>query len=196
SRVTVPVDGARKPPIMLMRVDFPAPLGPSRPVTPGPMVMVMSLTATTWPNQRETWSMERVLMDGAHSLRGGWRATGWAGSHAHLPVAAHQEPVAGGDQAQGEDDVHHALSGAGSGAAREGGRGAQEGGLHAVEDGDRGEQADPGDGGAAAALVVGDRLEGGDRPVGDGQDGDHGGDAEAAARGDRRDDQADAGEQQ
>ena len=57
----MPVEGARKPPIMLMRVDFPAPFGPSRPVTPGPIVMVMSLTATTLPNQRETWSMLSVV---------------------------------------------------------------------------------------------------------------------------------------
>src|SRR5579884_61877 len=50
--VTVPRDGSRKPEIMWSRVDFPAPLGPSRPVTPGPRVMVMSLTATTFPYQR------------------------------------------------------------------------------------------------------------------------------------------------
>ena len=39
---------------MWIRVDLPAPLGPSRPVTPGPIVIVTSLTATTLPNQRDT----------------------------------------------------------------------------------------------------------------------------------------------
>ena len=57
----MPVEGARKPPIMWIRVDLPAPLGPSRPVTPGPIVIVTSLTATTLPNQRETWSMLSVV---------------------------------------------------------------------------------------------------------------------------------------
>ena len=39
---------------MCMIVDLPAPFGPSRPVTPGSMDMVMSLTATTLPYQRDT----------------------------------------------------------------------------------------------------------------------------------------------
>ena len=51
--VTVPRDGARKPAIMCSSVVLPAPLGPSRPVTPGPSVMLTSLTATTLPYQRE-----------------------------------------------------------------------------------------------------------------------------------------------
>src|SRR5690606_25717941 len=55
SRVTVPLEGARNPAIRWRSVDLPAPLGPSRPVTPGPIVMVTSLTATTLPYQRETW---------------------------------------------------------------------------------------------------------------------------------------------
>ena len=58
----MPADGARKPAIMLISVDLPAPLGPSRPVTPGPSLIVTSLTATTLPNQRETWSSSMVLM--------------------------------------------------------------------------------------------------------------------------------------
>ncbi len=41
---------------MCSRVDLPAPFGPSRPVTPGPSANEMSLTATTLPYQRETWS--------------------------------------------------------------------------------------------------------------------------------------------
>ena len=52
--VISPRDGARKPAIMCSSVDLPAPFGPSRPVTPGPMLIVMSLTATTLPYQRDT----------------------------------------------------------------------------------------------------------------------------------------------
>ncbi len=58
SSVTVPADGARNPAIMWISVDLPAPLGPSRPVMPGPIVMVTSLTATTLPYQRETVSTD------------------------------------------------------------------------------------------------------------------------------------------
>ena len=39
---------------MRSSVVLPAPLGPSRPVMPGAMSNVTSLTATTLPNQRET----------------------------------------------------------------------------------------------------------------------------------------------
>src|SRR6516164_8950556 len=52
--VSSPRDGGRKPAIMCMIVDFPAPFGPSSPVTPGPIDIVTSLTATTLPYQRET----------------------------------------------------------------------------------------------------------------------------------------------
>ena len=54
--VTVPREGDRKPEIRCSSVDLPAPFGPSRPVTPGPMVIVMSLTATTLPYQWVTLS--------------------------------------------------------------------------------------------------------------------------------------------
>jgi hypothetical protein len=37
-------------------------LGPSRPVTPGPITRDTSLTATTLPNQRETESRTNVLI--------------------------------------------------------------------------------------------------------------------------------------
>ena len=47
---------------MFSRVVFPAPLGPSSPVTPGPIVIVMSLTATTLPYQRETFVSSIWLM--------------------------------------------------------------------------------------------------------------------------------------
>src|SRR5215831_11050476 len=59
--VSSPRDGARNPEIMCSMVDFPAPFGPSRPVTPGPIVIVMSLTATTLPYQRETLRSSIVL---------------------------------------------------------------------------------------------------------------------------------------
>ena len=68
--VTVPDDGGRKPDIIAISVVLPAPLGPSRPVTPGPMVIVTSLTATTLPNQRETLSRTRVLIANPPSRSG------------------------------------------------------------------------------------------------------------------------------
>ena len=73
--VTVPRDGGRKPAIMCSRVVLPAPFGPSSPVTPGPRVMVMLLTATTLPYQRDTLDSSIVVI--------GWppsgidRAAGW-----------------------------------------------------------------------------------------------------------------------
>src|SRR5260221_12312613 len=57
-----PRDGGRKPAIRCSRVDLPAPFGPSSPVTPGPMVIVMSLTATTLPYQRDTLRSSMVVM--------------------------------------------------------------------------------------------------------------------------------------
>ncbi len=62
SSVTVPDEGGKKPLIMASRVVLPAPFGPKRPVTPGPIVMVTSLTATTLPNQRETPASSMVLI--------------------------------------------------------------------------------------------------------------------------------------
>src|SRR5450631_604637 len=60
--VSSPLDGSRNPAIRCSRVDFPAPLGPSRPVTPWPMVIVMSLIATTLPYHRETLRNSIALM--------------------------------------------------------------------------------------------------------------------------------------
>ena len=39
---------------MRSSVVLPAPLGPSKPVTPGPKAQVRSDTATFWPNHLET----------------------------------------------------------------------------------------------------------------------------------------------
>ena len=69
--VSSPRDGARNPAIMCSMVDLPAPFGPSRPVTPGPIVIVMSLTATTLPYQRETLRSSIVLT--THPPSGTWR---------------------------------------------------------------------------------------------------------------------------
>src|SRR5579862_6444684 len=61
--VSSPFEGARNPAIMCRIVDLPAPLGPSSPVTPGPIDMVMSLTATTLPYQRLTPRNSMALLD-------------------------------------------------------------------------------------------------------------------------------------
>ena len=52
--LTEPADGASSPAIRCSNVLLPAPLGPSRPVTPGSRLKLTSLTATTFPYQRET----------------------------------------------------------------------------------------------------------------------------------------------
>src|SRR5690349_20107335 len=93
STVSVPREGARNPDIMCSRVVLPAPFGPSRPVTPGPSVMVTSLTATTMPYHRETCCRSTVLNSGGH-----------------LPVTQQQEPdgAAEHDQGAGAVDRPHA----------------------------------------------------------------------------------------
>src|SRR5579864_1813302 len=65
--VSSPRDGGRKPEIMCMMVDLPAPFGPRRPVTPGPMDIVTSLTATTLPYQRDTLRSSIVIRIGSLS---------------------------------------------------------------------------------------------------------------------------------
>ncbi len=57
SSVTVPVEGRGSPTSSRSAWILPAPFGPSRPVTPGPIVIDTSLTATTLRYHRETWSM-------------------------------------------------------------------------------------------------------------------------------------------
>src|SRR5262249_26077217 len=52
---TVPREGLVRPHMMRNRVDFPAPLGPSRAVTPGPTAKLTSERATTDPNHLEIW---------------------------------------------------------------------------------------------------------------------------------------------
>jgi len=52
--VTVPLEVPARPVIIRSRVVLPAPLGPSSPVMPGATSKLISLTATTLPNQRDT----------------------------------------------------------------------------------------------------------------------------------------------
>ena len=54
STVTDPLEGLAKPHIIRSMVDFPAPLGPSRAVTPVPMLKLTSDTATRSPNHLDT----------------------------------------------------------------------------------------------------------------------------------------------
>ena len=61
-RIKVAAALVHDPAIMCIMVDFPAPFGPSRPVTPGPIVIVMSLTATTLPYHRETLRSSIAVM--------------------------------------------------------------------------------------------------------------------------------------
>src|ERR1700680_1407282 len=96
---TSPRDGARNPAIRCSRVDFPAPLGPSRPVTPWLMVIVMSLIATTFPYHRETLRNSMSLMLVLPPARS---------CDARFPVAD-REPAYGDGQ---QDKEHHAVQGA------------------------------------------------------------------------------------
>src|SRR5688572_2982411 len=95
---------------MLISVDLPAPLGPSRPVTPGPRCMVTSLTATTLPYQRETCSSSSVLMRGPRGIVG-WRSEAGEArdsvgcSRQGLPVAGQQDDVRAGDHRGGDQAV-------------------------------------------------------------------------------------------
>ncbi len=57
ARCTGPGDGGVSPHSSRSRVDLPAPLGPSRAVTPGPTVNDTSDTATTSPNHFDTSAM-------------------------------------------------------------------------------------------------------------------------------------------
>ena len=57
---TLPAEGLSSPAIRWSSVDFPAPFGPSSPVTPEPSANEMSLTATTLPYQRDTCSTARA----------------------------------------------------------------------------------------------------------------------------------------
>ena len=64
----MPEEGRRKPDIMWRRVLLPAPLGPRRPVMPGPMLKEMSFTATRLPYQRDTGDFDRGVAVHAWTL--------------------------------------------------------------------------------------------------------------------------------
>ena len=57
---TVPCDGLASPHRIRNKVDLPAPLGPSRAVTPGPTSKLTSERATTEPNHFASWRTSRV----------------------------------------------------------------------------------------------------------------------------------------
>ena len=80
SRRTSPWLGASCPAASFRNVDLPAPLGPSRPVTPGPTVVVTSLSAMTGPYQREarTYSSGRASPHDLHRAHAA--CAGWPGS--------------------------------------------------------------------------------------------------------------------
>src|SRR3954462_5163277 len=97
--VTAPRDGERNPAIMCSTVVLPAPFGPSRPVTPGSKVMLMSLTATTLPYQRDTFCNSTTLTESPFVRAAGLRKAFSSHSQGgHLPVAGQQQQQAGGDQ--------------------------------------------------------------------------------------------------
>src|SRR3954465_12582046 len=95
--VTVAVEGSRKPDISAISVDLPAPFGPSSPVTPGPIVIETSLTATTLRYHRDTWSIRISLI---RPPRGDVRR-----SRLHPAVAAHQGAQGPEHGEHGDDQV-------------------------------------------------------------------------------------------
>src|SRR3954452_18396264 len=94
---------------MCRTVVLPAPFGPSRPVTPGFSVMVMSLTATTLPYQRETLTRSTVVTAPPFVCDCGARFAHSSRSQCRHPtVAGEQEEQAGDDEGHGLDAVHRA----------------------------------------------------------------------------------------
>src|ERR1700761_4457953 len=110
SMVTVPRDGLRKPAIMCSTVVLPAPFGPSRPVTPGCRDMLMSLTATTLPYQRETFCRSTVLTGLSPFATAGLAkpALSSRSQGGPLPIASQQEQQQRGHQAHRLDAVERA----------------------------------------------------------------------------------------
>src|SRR5262249_28510063 len=196
--VTSPRDGARNPAIMCSMVDLPAPFGPSRPVTPRPMVIVMSLTATTLPYQRETLRSSMLIrLPPSRALR--WSAEG--ASCSTDPLVPGGEPArAGGQQPEEHDPVpgpHTAWRRNGAGIR------ATQPLPHPVENGERAYQA--GQTGAerdarchrpGPGPVLGDLdQDPGQCPGEEKVDRDHAGRVRPAA-GERGEDQPDRGQQQ
>ena len=60
--MTAPVDGGVSPHRTRNSVDLPAPFGPSRAVTPGSTLNDTSDTATSDPNDFDTWSTTTVAV--------------------------------------------------------------------------------------------------------------------------------------
>src|SRR5689334_3699110 len=112
--VTLPCDGGRKPATMCSTVVLPAPLGPSRPVTPGASVMVTPLTATTLPYQRETAVRSTVLICALRSararMRTGTGSLAAARSYRHLPVTQQEQDGGHRDDADRDCEEDQAIS--------------------------------------------------------------------------------------
>src|SRR5580698_6705244 len=159
--VSSPRDGGRKPAIICMIVDLPAPFGPSRPVTPGPTDIVMSLTATTLPYQRDTLVSSILIV---RSLSG---ALSRRSLFARFPVPRGQAPEAGREKQQCDEAVERPV------VAQVGGVEplvrAAEPDPHAVDDGERAEQpAEPGAGVGRGEPALGLDQQRGQHP-GDGK---------------------------
>src|SRR3954464_9960687 len=175
SRVTLPFEGARNPAIMWMRVDLPAPLGPSRPVTPGPIVMVTPLTATTLPYHRETTRSWRTLTGPPD------RAPANRSLCARLPEPQVQDGQRAGHDGRAHEREHRTAD-AGRRRLRRRHLGPQRPDLDAVDEVERREHAGPA-GDRELGLVLRDALDGADRGRADEVDRHHRGHAEAAAWG-------------
>src|SRR6478735_5906842 len=101
-----PLEGDSNPEIIFRSVDFPAPFGPSRAVTPGPTPNVTSDTATTSPYHFETWSTtivgsRPVIMPGSIPARSPVVAT--VSIIGQIPPC--HEPERSGDRRQHANEV-------------------------------------------------------------------------------------------
>ncbi len=72
---TAPSLGRSSPHIARMSVVFPAPFGPSRPVTPGPNEHETSVRATLCPNHIDARSTSTVA-SGTNAGSSGWASSG------------------------------------------------------------------------------------------------------------------------
>ena len=91
---TVPADGRSRPGEQVQQRVLPAPFGPSSPVTPGPSANETSLTATTLPYQRETWSS--AIAGGGSPAAAGAAGSGVAASRRSRRVVTPRSAGSGG----------------------------------------------------------------------------------------------------
>src|SRR3954465_11388900 len=152
---TWPLEGDRKPPIMWMSVDLPAPFGPSSPVTPGPTVIVTPLTATTLPYHRDTSRSSRTL-----TVPPG-RPLANRSLCARLPEPQVQDGQRAGHDGRAHEREHRTAD-AGRRRLRRRHLGPQRPDLDAVDEVERREHAGPA-GDRELGLVLRDALDGADR---------------------------------